>query len=72
MENGLLKRAVAIQAKKLQAATDDAARARAAAARAAERLRQAERTNYALSVHLQHSSPATGGGGFGPRSPDVC
>mmetsp|Transcript_20971 Transcript_20971/g.72423 ORF Transcript_20971/g.72423 Transcript_20971/m.72423 type:complete len:186 (+) Transcript_20971:244-801(+) len=76
-ENAVLKRAVTIQAQRLQEARDASARdgaeiARLAAVTAAqtEKIKQVELSNYSLSVHLRHATDR--GAGFGgSRRPDV-
>lgn len=67
-ENLVLKRAVAVQARRLEATDGEKAALERTVSAQAERLRRAERTNYALSVHLHRASP---GGMPDNRPPDV-
>ena len=67
-ENQVLKRAVAVQARRLEATDGEKAALERTVSAQAERLRRAERTNYALSVHLHRASP---GGIPDNRPPDV-
>ena len=67
-ENQVLKRAVAVQARRLEATDGEKAALERTVSAQAERLRRAERTNYALSVHLHRASP---GGMPDNRPPDV-
>ena len=67
-ENLVLKRAVAVQARRLEATDGEKAALERTVSAQAERLRRAERTNYALSVHLHRASP---GGIPDHRPPDV-
>ena len=68
-ENQVLKRAVAVQARRLEATDGEKAALERTVSAHAERLRRAERTNYALSVHLHHRSAP--GGIPDNRPPDV-
>ena len=70
-ENAVLKRAVAIQAQRLKAQSDDIDRLAKKNEDQADKLKQAEHTNYSLSVHLRHSSPGALGD-FNFRHPDIC
>ena len=67
-ENLVLKRAVAVQARQLEATDGEKPALERTVSAQAERLRRAERTNYALSVHLHRASP---GGMPDNRPPDV-
>ena len=67
-ENLVLKRAVAVQARRLEATDGEKAALERTVSAQTERLRRAERTNYALSVHLHRASP---GGMPDNRPPDV-
>uniref|UniRef100_A0A7S3K0L7 CUE domain-containing protein n=1 Tax=Aureoumbra lagunensis TaxID=44058 RepID=A0A7S3K0L7_9STRA len=55
-ENTLLKRAVAIQAQRLQESRDDIAKLKREAEEQRIELKKAQLTNYSLSVHLRQSN----------------
>jgi len=69
-ENAVLKRAVTIQNARLKAQESEIGRLAKKTEDQAEKLKQAETTNYSLSCHLRHSSPG-GAGTFGFRPPDI-
>lgn len=82
-ENAVLKRAVAIQAQRLGEARDSAARVAGEVQRLvkqneeyADKLKQAQLTNYSLSVHLRQAYDGGNGSNFESNGfhhhPDVC